>query len=116
METTSEMLKRYYSDDENDPDASESGSESGADTVTTDAGYAEVSEGRDEVKEIERDAMKDRMRVRCWRIGAFVALCLTAIAVTFASYRLLEDAETKNFETAVSNSMPLVSLCINQLL
>ena len=95
--SSKDILDRYNSDIESDDSVSEA-----ADTSTTDGGYVEVSESHDEVKEIEKEAQEDRKKVRCWRLGAMVALLMTAFAVTYASYRFLAAEETQTFEQAVS--------------
>jgi hypothetical protein len=56
---------------------------------------------RDEVKEVRKLSSKDTTRIRCWRLVVTVVLLLTAFAVTFTTYRLLQQQEHENFVTAV---------------
>jgi hypothetical protein len=56
---------------------------------------------RDEVKEVRKLSSKDTTRIRCWRLVVTVVLLLTAFAVTFRTYKLLQQQEHENFVTAV---------------
>jgi len=62
---------------------------------------------RDEVKEIEKITSKDTKSVNISRLLATAALLVTAFIVTFATYSLLKQEETNNFETAVSERRAL---------
>jgi hypothetical protein len=56
---------------------------------------------RDEVKEVRKLSSKDTTRIRCWRFVVTLVLLLTAFAVTFTTYILLQQQEHENFVTAV---------------
>jgi hypothetical protein len=67
-----------------------------------DEGYNEEQEvDRDEVKEVRKLSSKDTTRIRCWRLVVTIVLLLTAFAVTFTTYTLLQQQEHENFKTAV---------------
>jgi uncharacterized membrane protein YcjF (UPF0283 family) len=69
-----------------------------------DESYVEKEEvDRDEVKEVRKLSSKDTTRIRWWRFVVTLVLLLTAFAVTFTTYTLLQQQEHKNFKTAVSN-------------
>ncbi|CAB9496705.1 Receptor-type guanylate cyclase gcy [Seminavis robusta] len=57
-------------------------------------------EERDEVKEIQKLSQKDTRRVQLWRLAATCCLLVTALAITYTTYRFLKREETNNFETA----------------
>jgi uncharacterized membrane protein YcjF (UPF0283 family) len=65
---------------------------------------------RDEVKEVRKVSSKDTTRIRFWRLIVMAVLLLTAFAVTFTTYTLLQQQERKNFVTAVGN-MLLYIIC-----
>ena len=69
------------------------------------SGSSSGDEGRDEVKEIQRIAAKETAWIRRWRILTTLVLLGTACAVTFATYRFLEDEQRKNFEQAVRRTL-----------
>jgi hypothetical protein len=76
-----------------------------------DESYDEKEEvDRDEVKEVRKLSSKDTTRIRCWRFVVTLVLLLTAFAVTFTTYTLLQQQEHKNFKTAVSNL-----ICFNSI-
>ena len=59
---------------------------------------------RDEVVEVRKMSSKDTKRLRLWRLVVTSVLLLTAFVITFTTYRLLEQQEDSNFQTAVSFS------------
>jgi hypothetical protein len=65
---------------------------------------------RDEVKEVRKLSSKDTTRIRWWRFVVTLVLLLTAFAVTFTTYILLQQQEHKNFVTAVSNVIRFSSI------
>ena len=72
-------------------------------TTTTSSHHSPVGR-RDEVVEVRKMASKDTKRLRLWRLVVTSVLLLTAFAITFTTYRLLEQQEDSNFQTAVSFS------------
>jgi uncharacterized membrane protein YcjF (UPF0283 family) len=78
-------------DDDNDNDEV-------VDTTTTET---EPIDRRDEVGEVRKMSSKDTNRLRLWRIIVTIVILLTAFAVTFTTYTLLEQQEDANFQTAV---------------
>jgi uncharacterized membrane protein YcjF (UPF0283 family) len=66
-----------------------------------DQGDAQQQQRRDEVGEVRKMSSKDTNRLRLWRWVVTGVLLLTAFAVTFTTYTLLEQQEDKNFQTAV---------------
>jgi hypothetical protein len=67
-----------------------------------DDSYNEKEEiDRDEVKEMRKLSSKDTTRIRLWRFVVTLVLLLTACAVTFTTYSLLQQQEHQNFVTAV---------------
>jgi hypothetical protein len=76
-----------------------------------DESYDEKEEvDRDEVKEVRKLSSKDTTRIRCWRFVVTLVLLLTAFAVTFTTYILLQQQEHENFVTAVSNVLRFNSI------
>ena len=63
---------------------------------------------RDEVVEVRKMSSKDTNRLRLWRVVMTGVLLLTAFAITFTTYTLLEQQEDENFKTAVRF---IASLC-----
>ena len=61
----------------------------------------EKSDRRDEVVEVRKMSSKDTNRLRLWRVVMTGVLLLTAFAITFTTYTLLEQQEDENFKTAV---------------
>jgi hypothetical protein len=83
----------------NDDDDSEDGTiEKGLDTSMTET---EHIDRRDEVGEVRKMSSKDTKRLRLWRLVVTGVILLTAFAVTFTTYTLLENQENENFQTAV---------------
>lgn len=72
------------------------------DSSTSSLPQASTSNGRDEVKEIKKEAQKDTLRVHMWRFLTALALFATAAAVTLITFFLLKAEEERAFETAVS--------------
>jgi uncharacterized membrane protein YcjF (UPF0283 family) len=68
----------------------------------------EKSDRRDEVVEVRKMSSKDTNRLRLWRVVMTGVLLLTAFAITFTTYTLLEQQEDENFKTAVRF---ILSLC-----
>ena len=66
--------------------------------------YNEDDTERDEVLEVRRVAQKDTYNVRLWRFAMTGVLLLTAVAVTFTTYKLLKREQYSAFETAVSDN------------
>jgi hypothetical protein len=64
---------------------------------------------RDEVREVRKMSSKDSNRLRLWRLVVTCVLLLTAFAVTFTTFTLLTKQEDKNFKTAVSFQLQIVS-------
>eukprot|EP00977_Amphora_coffeiformis_P013348 scaffold3471_cov175-Amphora_coffeaeformis.AAC.22 len=62
--------------------------------------WKEMSEERDEVKEVQKMTQKDNRRVFKWRLAVTGILLLTAVTVTLTTYMLLVEQEYKNFEAA----------------
>ena len=60
-----------------------------------------IQNRRDEVVEVRKMSSKDTNRLRWWRVVMTGVLLLTACAITFTTYTLLEQQEDKNFKTAV---------------
>ena len=71
------------------------------DGTTSDVDADPVEDRRDEVGEVRKMSSKDTNRLRLWRIVVTGVLLLTAFAVTFTTYTLLEQQEDENFQTAV---------------
>ena len=82
-------------DDDYDPDDDEQGG-----TTTTEPDPTDSS--RDEVGEVRKMSSRDTFWLRLWRIVVTSVLLLTALAVTFTRYTLLQQQEEANFHTAVS--------------
>ena len=51
--------------------------------------------------EVRKMSSKDTNRLRLWRIVVTSVILLTAFAVTFTTYALLQKQEENNFKTAV---------------
>jgi uncharacterized membrane protein YcjF (UPF0283 family) len=81
-------------DDDEDKEAFEVDSTTMGETDKLDA-------RRDEVGEVRKMSSKDTNRLRLWRLVVTGVLFLTAFAVTFTTYSLLEQQEEENFKTAV---------------
>ena len=58
-------------------------------------------EERDEVREVEKITIKDTRRLHFWRFVVTFIILLTALAVTFTTYLLLQHEQRENFESAV---------------
>ena len=86
----------------NDVDDDDDDDENGVDGTTTETD-PEPIDRRDEVGEVRKMSSKDTNRLRLWRIVVTGVLLLTAFAVTFTTYTLLERQEDENFQTAVSH-------------
>ena len=71
----------------------------GGDSTATET---EPIDRRDEVGEVRKMSSKDTNRLRLWRFVVTGVLLLTAFAITFTTYTLLEQQEDENFQTAVS--------------
>ena len=59
------------------------------------------SEARDEIKEIRKLSAKDTAWIRRWRYTVLILLLVTAVTITFITYRMLINQENENFVTAV---------------
>ena len=94
-----EIYKKHNVDDDDDDDDDD---ENGVDGTTTETD-PEPIDRRDEVGEVRKMSSKDTNRLRLWRIVVTGVLLLTAFAVTFTTYTLLERQEDENFQTAVSH-------------
>ena len=57
---------------------------------------------RDEVKEIEKANKKDTNWIRAWRSLLILTLSATAAAVTFVTFRFLDDEQDGNYKASVS--------------
>ena len=86
-------------DDLNDEYEPDDDDEQGG-TTTTEPDPTDSS--RDEVGEVRKMSSRDTFRLRLWRIVVTSVLLLTALAVTFTTYTLLQQQEEANFHTAVS--------------
>ena len=73
--------------------------EQGGDSTATET---EPIDRRDEVGEVRKMSSKDTNRLRLWRFVVTGVLLLTAFAITFTTYTLLEKQEDENFQMAVS--------------
>lgn len=71
-------------------------------------------EERDEVEEVLKMSRKDTVKVQLSRFAATFALLLTALAVTFTTYKFLKKEETDNFVNAVSILLPVDALSREQ--
>lgn len=71
-----------------------------ADGTTEETTHA-PKERRDEVVEVRKMSSMDTDRLRLWRIVVAGVLFWTAFAVTFTTYFLLKQQESKNFKIAV---------------
>jgi hypothetical protein len=87
-----------YDDCHDDDDVDEHG----FDATTTET---ELIDRRDEVNEVRKMSSKDTNRLRLWRIVVTSVILLTAFAVTFTTYTLLQQQEEENFKTAVRFSL-----------
>ena len=92
-DTTADKVNADNDDEEDD--------EVGADGTTTETDPEPVDR-RDEVDEVRKMSSKETGRLRLWRLVVTSVLLLTAFAVTFTTYTLLEEQEDENFKTAVS--------------
>ena len=63
---------------------------------------SDVESERDEVKEVRRVAQRETFNVKVWRFAMSGALLMTAMAVTFTTYKFLKNDQYEAFETAVS--------------
>lgn len=59
-------------------------------------------EQRDEVHAIKKEARGETIKVLTWRMITTAALIVTAVAVSWTSYSILEEQEQEGFKTAVS--------------
>ena len=66
------------------------------------------SETRDEIQEIRKQSASDTAWVRRWRFTVLIMLLVTAITITFITYRMLVDQEHENFVTAVRDQLHLI--------
>jgi hypothetical protein len=82
----------YDEDDDDDDD------EKGVGSTSTET---ELIDRRDEVGEVRKMSLNDTNRLRLWRIVVMLVILLTAFAVTFTTFTLLERQEHENFKTAV---------------
>ena len=97
-------------DDDIDDDSSKSSNGLDVDgTVTTEE---PSRHRRDEVKEVRNMSSQDTRRLRRWRLVVTGVLLLTAFAVTFTTYTLLQQQEDENFHTAVRTC---VRVCVHVL-
>ena len=71
-------------------------------SVSSDDELLTAPSERDEVKEVQKMSSKDTQSVNLWRLAATLALLLTALSVTLATYTNLKSEEKNDFETAVS--------------
>jgi uncharacterized membrane protein YcjF (UPF0283 family) len=97
-------LKKYVEEsevdvDDDDDDDDDEDKELEVDSTTM--GDTDNAQRRDEVGEVRKMSSKDTNRLRLWRLIVTGVLLLTAFAVTFTTYTLLEQQEDKNFQTAV---------------
>jgi hypothetical protein len=83
-------------------DLEHSGSDQSEDNTSV---FEEPDEDKDEVGEVRKMSSKDTFRVLMGRYAVTVVLLLTAFAVTFTTYMMLQDQEKENFKTAVSGRM-----------
>ena len=67
---------------------------------------------RDEVKEVRNMSSQDTRRLRRWRLVVTGVLLLTAFAVTFTTYTLLQQQEDENFQTAVRTCVCVCACCM----
>jgi hypothetical protein len=72
-----------------------------------DESYNEKEVDRDEVQEIRMLSSKDTSRIRLWRLIVTLVLLLTAFAVTFTTFTLLQQQDHQHFMTAVGNDLCL---------
>ena len=82
------------------------------DGTTSDVDADPVEDRRDEVGEVRKMSSKDTNRLRLWRIVVTGVLLLTAFAVTFTTYTLLEQQEDENFQTAVRDRTEVRCFCM----
>jgi len=59
---------------------------------------------RDEIEEIRKATQKDNCRIRFWRIALGTAIVVTAVVVTYITYKTLQKEQEANIETAVSHT------------
>jgi hypothetical protein len=90
------VKESYVYDDDGDDDDEDKELEMDSTTMETDK-----KDRRDEVGEVRKMSSKDTNRLRLWRVIVTGVLLLTAFAVTFTTYTLLERQEDDNFKTAV---------------
>ena len=106
LSTYSEINHERDEDDnheEDDDDDDDDDDEKGVDGTSTDTSQLGGTRCRDEVGEVRKMSSKDTNRLRLWRLVVTGVLLLTALAVTFTTYTLLEQQEDENFQTAVSS-------------
>ena len=98
MEEINDHSVHVENDEESDDDDDDD-DEQGVDTTATETDP--TANRRDEVGEVRKMSSKDTTRLRLWRIVVTGVLLLTALAVTFTTYTLLQQQEDENFHTAV---------------
>ena len=103
MSVFSDEMKALEIDDNENED--EDDDQHGVDATTTET---EQVNRRDEVGEVRKMSSKDTNRLRLWRIVVTSVILLTAFAVTFTTYSLLQQQEEENFKTAVRSCFSLV--------
>jgi hypothetical protein len=87
-------------DDDDDDDDDEYNDDDVNDETTTE-GVEGAERRRNEVVEVRKMSSKDSQRIHVWRLVVTCVLLLTAFAVTFTTFTLLQKQEEKNFTTAV---------------
>ena len=75
----------------------------GVDGAPMDTSQVRGTHRCDEVVAVRKMSSKDTNRLRLWRLVVTEVLSLTALALPFTTYTLLEQQEDKNFQTAVSS-------------
>lgn len=75
--------------------------DSGEDDIDDEIGNGRATDRRDEVREVRKMSSKHTFRLRMWRLVVTGVILMTALAVTFTTYNLLQQQEDKNFRTAV---------------
>ena len=104
-DTTADKVNADNDDEEDD--------EVRADGTTTETDPEPVDR-RDEVDEVRKMSSKETGRLRLWRLVVTSVLLLTAFAVTFTTYTLLEEQEDENFKTAVSFETRFLLTCVSR--
>jgi len=83
-----------------DDDSSSRGSWDDDDLTNGDSQVFSIESERDEKKEVYKMSAKDTQRVQLMRFAMTMALLLTALGITLATYKLLKAEEQTNFESA----------------